>query len=230
MSPHSTQRSFLAAFVLVLAMASLSAAPARAEPLRLVAGGAVQVNESPGISGNLDFRLVFGGGVQLGLALRAGALDRAYPGGYAERGAIEYGGAAVALFPLLKHGALALDLRTVVGATQLSLSDAQPHDAATRLNVELAMFARVTLSELLTLRVGAVLGYDQELSPSAETADQSQRLTVGLLVHPAPTWAVYALVDGGGTYGFDGDNAKMMVRGELGVRVALGGDVLPLAF
>jgi len=217
------------ALVAVLAVGALPAT-ALAAPPRLVGGGALSITEAPGVLGGVDARLVFDGGIQLGLAGYGGAVDRTYPGGQAERGAAEFGGRVLALFPLLEAGSLALDLRIAVGAMQLSVGDADPHDSATRLTTEVAMFARVALSSALTLRLGAVIGYDQEFAPTSEGSDQSQRLVAGLLVRPAPTWGVFGLVDAGGTFGFDGDSAKFLFRGEFGVRFTFDGSELPTAF
>lgn len=35
---------------------------------------------------------------------------------------------------------------------------------------------------------------------------------------------LYGQIDGGGSYGFNGDNGKALLRGALGLRFSLGGD------
>ena len=92
---------------------------------------------------------------------------------------------------------------------------------------EIALLAHVRLDRAWMFRAGAILGFDLEVSPTVDLADQTQLLTAGVGWAPEDDVMIYVSAEGGGSYGFNGDNGKVMARGTLGVRVALdGGEAL----
>jgi hypothetical protein len=204
-----------------LLFTSLHASPARAQ--EVLAAASASVRESPGGEFAADLRVRFEDGLQLGLQVEGGVFDAVYPGGYSERGAGTLRGSGVVLARLLAAGELTLDFRLVTGARYMRLFAASqgPSSEALRWTNELAVLTHVRLGDAWLLRVGAILGFDLELSPVVDLADQTQLLTLGVGWAPARDVMVFVSGDGGGSYGFDGDNAKVIFRGTLGVRVAL---------
>jgi hypothetical protein len=205
------------------------AAPALAQAQETVlVGAAASVREAPGGEFAADLRWRSRDGVQIGALLDVGGFDVGYLGGYAERGVLSGGLGVVFLAPLVQSGPLTLDLRGVAGAAYLGVLEAArgPSSDALRARVELSMLGHVRLDPAWLLRFGATLGFDLEVTPTLDMADQAALVTAGLGFAPAPDWMLYAQVDAGGTFGFDGDNGKVILRGTAGVRVGLdGGEV-----
>lgn len=191
----------------------------------VVAGAAISVREAPGAELAVDLRWRSREGIQLGGVVELGARDAAYLGGHAEHGAASGGLGVVVLAPLVSSGPLTIDLRGLAGATYLRLFEAVngPSNDAVRARLDLSMLAHVRLDTAWLLRVGVTLGFDLEVTPTVELADQSTLLTAGIGFAPATDWMLHAQIDAGGTYGFDGDNGKVIVRGTVGVRVLFDG-------
>lgn len=210
-------------------LAALSAAPAAAQE-SVTVGAAASAREAPGAELALDLRWRSAEGIQLGGVLDLGVRDAAYLGGHAEHGASSGGLGFVLLAPLTTHGPLTLDLRGVAGASYLRLFDAPDgvshgqSDDAVRARLDLSMLAHVRLDAAWMLRLGITLGFDLEVTPTVDLADQSALLGAGIAFAPASDWMLHAQIEAGGSYGFDGDNGKVVVRGTLGVRVALDGE------
>jgi hypothetical protein len=182
--------------------------------------------QSAGLS--LDARLVAPSGVQLGVLLGGQALSVGYFAGYEGEGLLAGDAALVALLPLLVSDPVELDLRWSSGARYLRDvgAVAGPHRSALRATNELSFLAHVRLQRRWLLRAGGILGVELELEPAVDVADQAQLVTIGLGHALGREVLVYGNVDAGGTYGFNGDNGKVVLRGALGLRVALGGSAL----
>jgi hypothetical protein len=182
-------------------------------------------HESAG--GRLDARYRWENGISLGLAVEGTALDHLFIGGFSERSGAGAGGTLSASFPMLQMGPLSLDLGLATGVAWLTDTDDTkgPEDEALRSSTELSFHAHVLLGQRWLLRAGVILGFDLELG-SGELADQSQLLSVGAAFSATDWLMVVATMDAGGTFGFDGDNGKLIVRGTVGLRFDLeGGDV-----
>lgn len=174
----------------------------------------------------LDGRYRFGSGVQLGLVGSGRVLSKAYFGGQKVEGAAAGQADALLLVPLRIAAPLELDLRLTSGlryAADLG-DDSGAHDDAWRSVTELGCIAHVRLGARQLLRAGVILGFELELQPTQELADQTQLLTLGLGHAITPSTLLYAQVDAGGAYGFDGDNGKALIRGAFGLRFSFGGD------
>jgi hypothetical protein len=91
---------------------------------------------------------------------------------------------------------------------------------------ELGCLAHVRLDERHLLRAGALIVLELQTQPSVALADQMQLLTLGLGRALRRDLLLYATVEAGGTYGFDGDNGKTVLRFALGLRLPFGADVL----
>lgn len=220
-----------AAFRLVSLMVFTSTASvAHAEDaaaLQAVAGVAAQGSDV-GAGLAVDARLRFGGGYQLGLGASSQALDVAYFGGRAAQGVIAGEAELIGLLPWLRAGRVELDLRLATGLRALRDAGAleTPARGALRSVSRLGCLAHARLDARHLLRAGALLELELELEPTSALADQMQLLTVGLGRALDRELLLYATIELGGSYGFDGDNGKAVLRGALGLRFPFGGDVL----
>lgn len=188
-------------------------------------GAAVSVREAPGAELALDLRHRSADGLEVGGLVEVGLRDAAYVGGQTEHGASSGGVGLVLLVPLTRQGPLSLELRGVAGASYLRLLEAPragSRDAA-RARLEVGMLAHVRLETAWLLRLGATLGFELEVAPTIDLADQTALLCAGIAFAPSSDWMLHAQLEGGGSYGFDGDNGKVIVRGTVGVRVAFDG-------
>jgi hypothetical protein len=146
--------------------------------------------------------------------------------GYKAEGVWAGDATLIGLFPLLRATPLELDLRVGSGARYLRDVGWQgtPHESAVRWSSEVAILAHVRLGERGLFRAGAIIGADLELDPTVQLADQAAMLTVGVGHAITPRVLLYGNVDAGGTYGFDGDNGKTILRGALGLRMTFDAD------
>lgn len=213
---------------LALALSTLLRAPAasasEAAPQILVGVAALGATSGGGLA--LDGRVRLASGVQLGVGVAGRALRVAYLGGLTAHGVGAGDAHALALFPLLRGKELELALRLATGFSYLrDLGEREtPHRTALRSSTELALLAHVRLGRYDLLRAGAIVSLDLETQPTTAVADQMQLLTVGFGRALGPSLLLYANADAGGSYGFDGDNGKAVLRAALGLRMAFGGD------
>lgn len=175
-------RPILAAGLLLAGLGA--SAPARADDVLMTASASMR--ESPGGEFAVDLRLRREDGLQLGLQVEGGVFNAVYLGGYSEHGAGTLRGSGVLLARVLAAGDLTLDLRVVTGARFMRLFEASqgPSREALRWTNEVAMLAHVRLGDAWLLRVGAILGFDLEVSPTVDIADQTQLLTLGRRLGP----------------------------------------------
>jgi hypothetical protein len=206
-------------------LVALAIGASSAEAQTVLVGGGVVVREAPGLELAGDIRWRSSGGIELGAAIELGARDAAYLGGHAESGAAALGGRLLFLAPLVNAGPLSLDLSVAsgVGYQRLFEEPQGPSADSFRWTFELALLAHARLDRAWILRVGAIAGVELELMPLVDLAEQTQLVTLGLGFSPSTSSMLYATVDTGGTYGFNGDNGKFVLRGTLGVRFALDG-------
>lgn len=188
-----------------------------------IVGAALRVSNEGGGLG-VDARLRLPRGSQLGVVVASDYLETAHVGGLVTHGAATAEVRLLALVPLVRSPRLELDLRLSSGFRFLRDVGTPVTNGrdATRSSTELALLAHVPLGERLLLRVGAVIVIELEIRPTTALADQMQLLTLGLGAALGPRALLYGTVDAGGSYGFDGDNGKVVVRAELGLRIPLG--------
>lgn len=172
-----------------------------------------------------DARLVLPRGAQLGVVLAGTGVTTGYFGGRTIHGAVGLESLALALVPLVRVEALALDLRIASGARyvrDLGARDSQ-YTHAIRSVTELSLFAHLRVGPRVLVRVGAVCAFDLELRPTVALADQAGLLSFGVGVALTDDALLFATLEAGGTYGFDGNNGKVIARSALGLRVPIGG-------
>lgn len=191
--------------------------------------GSRLIARDTGGGAELDVRARFENGIQLGLAASGLALERATISGIPVRGVAGTSATGIFLAPLVAVMPLSLDLRFRSGASLFYDVGAEDPTALRQVN-ELGMFAHVALGERWLLRAGAVIDIEIEIGDAIEVADQAQLLDLGLGVQLSENVLAYASSALGGTFGFDGDNAKFMVEGSLGIRVPFGSGGARVAF
>lgn len=178
-----------------------------------------------GGGGALDLRWQLPRGAQLGLTAEGSRQETVFISGKALPGGSVFDVRAVGLLPISSRGPLQISARARSGASWLR--DQGPGGEVTTRGVrtvsDLALLATVTHGERWQFQAGPVLGFAFELSPTVELADQAQLLLAGVGYRPAPNLLVVLDLEGGGSFGFNGDNAKVLARSTLGLRVALGG-------
>jgi hypothetical protein len=222
---HGRRRGPAVALAYAFAGTMWGAAQAQASEAAAPVFGVAGLGSNAGAGLSADAGWRFAGGQQLGIALVGEGLWTAHLGGQVARGVSASGARAFTLSPLLTTRALELDLRLSSGLRYLrDVGALESHRDALRSTTELALLAHVNLGEHYLLRTGVLLGFDLELSPTTSLADQSQSLTLGVGRVIGDSTLLYASVDAGGSYGFDGDNGKAILRGALGLRFPLGGD------
>jgi hypothetical protein len=168
----------------------------------------------------LDARYRWDWGLQLGILADGQAASHAYFGGTKAEGVASAGVSAVVLLPIVSAPSVEFDLRLVTGLrySRDVVGDLTPHRDALRSVTDLAWLAHVPIGSTSLLRAGAIVTFEMETKPTQALADQGLLLTLGFGQKVTENALVYATADAGGTYGFDGDNGKVITRGALGVR------------
>jgi hypothetical protein len=202
--------------------------PSVEEATRFIFGSRLIARDT-GAAVELDARARFPGGIQLGVATTASALERAYITGQTAIGVAGVSGVGIFLAPLLTTAPLTLDLRVKSGVAGFYDVGANDQTALRQVN-ELGFFAHVSLDEDWLLRAGAVIGVELELGDAVLVADQSQLLDFAVGYALSDNVLAYVQTSGGGTFGFDGDNGKFLFEGSLGLRVPFGEGGAHVAF
>lgn len=229
-----TQKSWRPLFqVLPLCGALLSTVPARAEqpsPAEphtpstqhafILAGGYSSVDATA----LLGYRLGLAGGVQLGLEVRHAPSRQGYIDGFAATGGSAQYGTLRALFPLAASGPLELGLGTSLGVRRLAANaSAGPERTSLAFTSEVGPIAHLQLSPALTLRAGWLQVTHLQTAPSTSLDAMGQVLVLGAMAPVTDSLQLYADLETGGLFGYDGDGGKYLTRGTVGARLMLGG-------
>ncbi|MCK6522276.1 hypothetical protein L6R49_12640 [Myxococcota bacterium] len=132
--------------------------------------------------------------------------------------------------PLTSVGGASIDLQVAGGLRTLSAEVPTPDEAAGAVIPEQSWGWLVEVTPMATLPVGdrgaAQLGwtaiYAQQRSPRAATETLGQVLVGGYTLAVTDDVQVHLRMETGGLYGFDGDGAKVLARGTVGVRLVPG--------
>lgn len=177
-----------------------------------------------GLDAGTDLRLRLDD-VQLGVRVDGAWGDEAHLGGYAERGTLAIGGRVLLAGTLVHEGPLALVGTVSLGARhERLLEEAQgPYRSATRMLGRLGMVANISVAPEVVVRGGLALDFDTELDPLVSPASFTTLLVAGFAWAPTESVALYAEVEGGSSYGFDGDNEKWLLGATVGARFVIDG-------
>jgi hypothetical protein len=162
--------------------------------------------------------------VQLGVDLGALGVRDGYVEGYAVSGGSLLRGAAHVTLPMWSRGGLSLGLRIAAGVRALS-AEAPSNRARESLvfTSDIGPVAAARLSDAWSLRAGWSLVYDMALSPSVDTEAQGARVWFGAAAALRDDLQLFADVSATGAVGYDGDGAKFLLAGTLGLRWLPGG-------
>lgn len=210
--------------MLITALSALASRADAEEPAQAtgVLGVATHGAESgPGVT--LDARLVLPRGTQVGLHVTGEAFGTGHLSGQVTHDTASFEPSVLLLTPLVRTPGLELALRLRAGG-RFSYEREAPRRQATRAVSEVAMLAHLRLRERGLLRLGPLVGIELEVSPTVELADQTLLIVLSGGYAVTPHALLFASMEGGGSYGFGGDNGKVILRGTIGLRVSLSGD------
>lgn len=201
--------------------------PSKAAGPHLVMAGAALANTTGG-GLELDARCRWPSGIQVGAVFDGQVASHAHFGGTVAEDVAAGAVRVVALFPLLTAPVASFDLRvtTGIGYARDVGSTVSPYRDAIRSISELSWLAHVPLGTKALFRAGTTFAFELETKPTQDLADQALLVTLGFGQKLTDATLLYATVDAGGTYGFDGDNGKAITRGAVGVRWAWDGMAL----
>lgn len=204
-----------------------AATPSKPAAPHLVMAGAALANTTGG-GLELDARCRWPSGVQVGTVVDGQVASHAYFGGTKAEDVAAGSVRAIALFPLLTAPVASFDLRvaTGVGYARNVGGKTSPYREAMRSITELSWLAHVPLGATGLFRAGTTFTFELETKPTQALADQALLVTLGFGQKLTDATLLYATIDAGGTYGFDGDNGKVITRGAVGVRWAWDGVAL----
>jgi hypothetical protein len=211
--------------MLLTALCALASPAAAEDPSPLPTGvlGAALHGSGAGPGLTLDGRLVLPRGAQVGLTLTGQAFGIGHFSGQTVHDVSSIEPGVVVLAPLVRAPGFELAFRFGAGA-RFSYERAGQRRQATRAVTEVAMLAHLRLRARGLVRVGALVGVELEVAPTVELADQTLMVVLSGGYAVAPRALLFASMEGGGSYGFGGDNGKVVLRGTVGLRVALSGD------
>ncbi len=157
-------------------------------------------------------------GVQLGAMVQVGQARGVYLDGWPVTGGRTRAVLGSVTVPLIQRG-VQMDLRLDLGPQFLAATETTgPHSSAFGVRGVLSPMATVPLGERAALRLGWSFKYAMELDPVRDTEAQAFIIRGGVNLALSQSVQLAALVESGSVFGFDGDGAKYLNRGTLGVR------------
>ncbi len=210
----------LTSMVLALACARPAAAQSVTHALSLSASASTAHYGG----GDLGYALRLPRGVQLGVTLGGSASREGFVDGYEVRDGSLLRGAAQVTVPLWVRGDLSLGLRVTSGVRALS-ADApanRARDSVVWTN-DIGAVGAARLSDVWSLRAGWSLVFDTAVAPTVDTDAQGARLWFGAAATLRDDLQLFADVSASGVVGYDGDGAKFLLAGTLGLRWLPGG-------
>jgi len=174
-------------------------------------------------SGGLEARLR-AGPVQLGVRGEMGVARRAYLAGYRVDDATLGRAELEARFDVGSVGPARFGLHLEVGARRLAgaVGNTAPHTASWAIEAALGLVATIPLRERGVFSAGVLAPFSLEVAPEVVNDAQGALLVFGGGVALHERLWLRATVETGGLYGADGDSAKYLFRGTLGLRALFG--------
>ncbi|MGK0361154.1 MAG: hypothetical protein ACI9U2_003472 [Bradymonadia bacterium] len=203
--------------ILAAAISLLSTAAAIAQPAVTTQ---LTVDNLDGVGGQLDavWRV---GEHRLGVMLRGSAVRERFVGGYVVDEGISLEGRLTGDFTLRRVQGARFGLGVEAGARQIMADTATvAGDTSLAPLVALRPAVTSTVSSNMTVRLGVRIEVAMAVDPEVEVDMQATPLEAGVRWWFADTWALAAEVGVGGSFGYDGDGAKHILRGGLGLTYA----------
>jgi len=161
--------------------------------------------------------------VQLGASLGGASLNTYYVDGYERLHGSAFEAQARAVVPLAELAPAAFTFSGTLGGRQVWLTDdVVAVDHGTRVFSELGLMAHIRVGSTNLVRVGPIMLFDFEVKPSFAPASLGQLIHVGHALSLGERVALNARLEAGGTYGFDGNNEKFLVRGGVELMARFG--------
>jgi len=208
----------------------LSAAPALAqEPAAAQEPSSLHGFSMAGSYSNVDSALTLGyrlrlpSGVQLGLEARHAPSREAYIDGFLGTGGSAQHGTFRALVPLASAGPLTIGFGANLGLRSLSVRNSLPDSSSLAVTSELGLLAYLPLSSRLTLRTGWLQVTSFQTKPGFAVDALGQVMVLGVTAPVTDSLQLFADLETGGLFGYDGDGGKYLTRGTLGARLVTGG-------
>ena len=119
-----------------------------------------------------------------------------------------------------------IDLQVDTGLRLLQTSEPVGDDLSRSLTLlnSLRPLATLTVHEAVDLQLGWTARFDLQRAPTPAADAFGQVLLAGAVVHLSPGLDLALRAETGGLYGYDGDGAKYLTRGGLGLRWFPGDD------
>ncbi|HEX8705187.1 MAG TPA: hypothetical protein VF815_40525 [Myxococcaceae bacterium] len=172
----------------------------------------------------LGYWLRLPSGVQLGLDARYAPSRQAYIDGFLGTGGSARYGTLRALVPVASAGPLTVGFGANLGLRSLAVkSSAGPDSSSLTFTSELGLLAYLPVSSRLTLRAGWHQVTSFQTRPGFDVDAMGQVLVLGATAPVSRGVQLFADLETGGLYGYDGDGGKYLTRGTLGVRLVLDG-------
>ena len=172
--------------------------------------------------GRFEYRYRWSNDAQLGLRVGLFAVDAPFIEGFRGRDALETEVLALSNFQLLRGDSAGIHLRLLAGARFLADAADAPESSSTQVGAVPAWIASIHLNPSISVRTGVVFPVWLEVDPSADIAELATLLTVGVDWAFSPSLSLYADVETGGSFGFDGNGLKYVAEGTTGLRIRFG--------
>lgn len=184
-----------------------------------VALGALGHVSNEGEGAQLDLRLRFAGGGQLGLDLGFGRAHQSWIAGFAADDARRTDLGLRFLAPLWEEGALRFSLGGRAGVRRLAGAETNAEESRSwAVNLELAALAHARLHRAVTWRAVVLVPFSLEVAPEVVNDVTGALLTTGLALRLARGLQLTPDLDAGGVFGADGDAGKFLARATVGLR------------
>ena len=179
----------------------------------------------------VEWRAAWPNHVQLGVSAQAGLARGLYLDGWPVAGGHTGTALLSASAPVVHEDRVQIDLQVDTGPRALRPSEPVGdglNDSLTLLN-SLRPLATLSLTDALDLQLGWTARFDMQLSPTPAADAFGQILLAGAVVRLSPGLDLALRAETGGLYGYDGDGAKYLTRGGLGLRWFPGDDARPFS-
>lgn len=224
--PQATRRTVQATASLLIgslplwsAKAAHAETSAHAVSLAATADQADMTADRLGAGAALAYRWRSNKGQQFGLEGGLSSSRESRIGGFAAPDARVMDARLVALLPALQTGSLSLGLRLSGGIRHIT-SDANAllSKQATVATGEVAGVAGIHLGRAFVLRAGVAIQYGQELAPTAELEALGFSLCAGVDALVSKSVVLFAALETGPSFGYDGDGTKYRSSAAFGIR------------
>lgn len=234
--PHRRTSRLVAATALLLLLPLGRAAAEAADAPERPSQHGLYFELQPGYYGfetALGYRVRTTKGPQLGIELGSGFRNTVFIAGRQGEDANTFRTRLTSLTPVWEDDGLAFAVRAEAGfrrtwdAEAYGTSDGTapvplPSSSSWALELELGLLGYLNVHPRAVLRMGVLIPLGLEVSPTSELDMFGGVLLLGIQGRVGERWWLYGDFQAGGVGGFQGDGAKIVLGGVIGVRVAIG--------